>query len=148
MEILLSKRNEFLKVNTLTSGGATPVLLAACCGTLETFKTIMQDGSLEDVDKYGYNVLHQAAWSGNSDVMQYLCDEHRHLLNTTDSDGDTALHVSVWNGKPDCINILLKAGCRTDIKNNAGKTARDWAHVRGYTEIVQLIDDWQQNNST
>jgi len=48
-------------------------------------------------------------------------------LSVVDEQGRTALHWAVIRQNQDLVNVLLKAGAKKAVKDNAGKTAGDYA---------------------
>jgi ankyrin repeat protein len=44
---------------------------------------------------------------------------------------------------PEIIQILLQAGANPKVRDAAGKTALDYAKEKGYTTIIQLLEEAQ-----
>ncbi|EFA77094.1 ankyrin repeat-containing protein 39 [Heterostelium album PN500] len=77
------------------SGHATPLQRAAYCGSLTSCKLLIERSS------------------------------NRTMLDERDSDGMTALHKAYSQNHKDIIDLLIKNGCSTEIKDNRGRLAID-----------------------
>lgn len=61
-------------------------------------------------------------------------------INTCDQFGRTPLIFCVLADRVDCAEILLKAGCKVDQKDETGRTALHWAAHKVYWRGLQSID--------
>ena len=52
----------------------------------------------------------------------------------------TPLHYAVSYGRELAVKLLLEHGARLDIKSHSGLTAKDYAQIRGYTDIQLLLE--------
>eukprot|EP00996_Jenningsia_fusiforme_P004503 NODE_5332_length_690_cov_6.388456_g4958_i0.p1 GENE.NODE_5332_length_690_cov_6.388456_g4958_i0~~NODE_5332_length_690_cov_6.388456_g4958_i0.p1 ORF type:complete len:135 (-),score=23.58 NODE_5332_length_690_cov_6.388456_g4958_i0:150-554(-) len=59
----------------------------------------------------------------------------------------TPLHFAVGYGNVETVRLLLKRGARTDIKTRSGFYPYEYAQQRGYTEILQLLQEYEGNNA-
>ncbi len=79
--------------------------------------------------------LHDASWSGNTALAQYIMDEilTRHKISRLDSlkaqnsMGETALHIASKRGHPQMIRLFLTIGDVTHLKDEQGKFAYELA---------------------
>ena len=53
--------------------------------------------------------------------------------------GMNALHFAAWNGQDNCLDLLIKAGARLDLKA-AGKTALAWGKTNNHPKCVALLE--------
>ena len=60
-------------------------------------------------------------------------------VNYQDEEGSSALHYSCDEGNLKIVEILLKANCETNIKNNKMKTPLHLASKRGYFDISKKL---------
>ena len=60
-------------------------------------------------------------------------------INYQDEEGSSALHYSCDEGNLKIVEILLKANCETNIKNNKLKTPLHLASKRGYFDISKKL---------
>jgi len=58
-------------------------------------------------------------------------------VNVQDKNGVSALIIAVNNGNENIVRKLLQAGAKIDLKDNAGKTAKDYAYNK--PEILLII---------
>ena len=79
--------------------------------------------------------------SGDADLVRAALQEHPDYINTAYAqNGNTPLHVAALNGQTEIVKLLLEQpGLDTTLKNNEGKTARDLAQEKNFTEIVNLL---------
>lgn len=82
--------------------------------------------------------IHIAAKSCDINQLSGLINRGTNI-NKTDKDGETPLH---WTSRINCVKgsaLLIRAGARTDIKDQAGNTALDWAKVSNNFESIRLL---------
>ena len=60
-------------------------------------------------------------------------------INYQDENGNTALHYSCDEGNLKIVEILLKANCETNIRNNEKKTPLHLASKRGYFDVSKKL---------
>ena len=60
-------------------------------------------------------------------------------INFQDKNGNSALHYSCDEGNLKIVEILLKANCETNIKNNEKKTPLHLSSKRGYFDISKKL---------
>jgi len=74
-------------------------------------------------------ILHFAADRGHLPICEFLLqdEKYRGLANMKDDMGCTPLHLAAVAGSSDVVELLLKSGADSSIKNEDGKTAFDEA---------------------
>jgi ankyrin repeat protein len=100
-----------------------------------------EDLSIQNYDN-NYTVLHLAAQGENILLINLLMAKGGHeLACKIDIYGQTALHWSVSKGNYQACLILYKYMEWSDINKKAqnGKTARDYAIAKNYSEIISLL---------
>jgi len=123
-----------------TSGGRTPLLLAAENGDWVTLGVLLRRGANpKATTPSGETALHLAARRGDADAVQRLllagCDP-----NLRSKDGRTALMAGAAQGNKDAVRVLLAAGGDPNARTASGQTALTLASRRsGNDEVVGLL---------
>lgn len=87
---------------------------------------LSKDSSLtKEKSLSGRTVMHFAAMYGNDNAISYYLSNTFLSINAQDNDGNTPLHYANEKGYATTIELLIKSGAKTDIKNNAGLIASD-----------------------
>ncbi|PTY40060.1 ankyrin repeat domain-containing protein [Brachyspira hampsonii] len=73
----------------------------------------------------GRTVMHFAALYGNDEAISYYLSNTFLSINAQDNEGNTPLHYASENGYSSTIDLLIRRGAKTDIKNNEGLTASE-----------------------
>lgn len=91
------------------------------------------------VDRWDSTPFDRVIRTDNADVFGLLLP-HVADINAQDPDGITPLHVAIVSDKTEFVEHLLKAGARTDIKeNNEGATALHAAVIKGNKDVVETL---------
>jgi len=131
----------------LLAHGADPraegaLQLAAIRGNTETLKILLDQGApIDATSALGMTPLMWAAQMGNADAVVLL------LLHSADPDRvesfnrSTALMQAASSERADAtiVQALLDAHARTDLVDEEGASALDWAIRRGDPDIIQRI---------
>lgn len=106
------------------------------------------------------NPLHDLAKQGKCSQIAFLIKHHNADPDGQDQDGNTPLHAAVESGNPGTVAFFLSTlprlyhiPIRTDIKNNAGKPARERAeelcktaqNQEAYQAILKLFAEAAYN---
>ncbi|OZC08632.1 ankyrin repeat protein [Onchocerca flexuosa] len=99
------------------------VLTAAEDGDLESLKDLISNNpsllSARDVD--GYTALHRAAYSGHTDIVDYLLSIGANPEWNT-NDGWTVLHCAATWSMCEVVALLLRHGVNVNSRSNGGLT--------------------------
>ena len=66
--------------------------------------------------QHGNTALHEAAWKGFSHTVEVLC-KNKSNYYLRNRGGFSALHLCCQNGHNESCRVLLRAGCKPNIKN-------------------------------
>jgi ankyrin repeat protein len=83
--------------------------------------------------------LHRACLGGALDVVKFLVDEKKVMVNCLDDEEWRPLHFAASKGFVDICVFLMDHGAEIDARDNAGNTALHLAAGRGQEEVVELL---------
>jgi ankyrin repeat protein len=122
----------------------TPLISAACCGSLEAVKVLIEAGA--DIDAQsstGNTALMLAIDRGKIDVATTLIDAHANL-EIKGQKGWTALHNAASGGDRgyrEVAEALLKAGASVDALSETMLTPLHEAAGKSLVDLVRLLVD-------
>ena len=87
---------------------------------------------------FGMYPIHVACDRGYHSVLKVFLDRNCDL-NRIDDNGDTPLHLSSLRGNLKCVELLLLAGAKVDIRNKDDKTALEEAAHSQRWDVVKLL---------
>ena len=67
--------------------------------------------------QHGNTALHESAWKGYSRTVDLLC-RNKSNYYLRNRGGFSPLHLCCQNGHNESCRVLLRAGCKPNIKNN------------------------------
>lgn len=122
--------------------GATPLGVAIVhgCDTelLETLR--VAGGAIDSVNEDGFDLVHAAAETDRSEVIDWLSDAGKEIENKTNS-GLTPLHIACGLGHAKAASALLRLGANIEVTSSRG-TPLEVAQAEGKVNCVQLLQDW------
>ena len=126
-------------IESKTSNGFTPLMVAAFHGELLAVKWFLEKGATVACKDYrGWNTLHRAAEGGDTDIISLI---HTHLPNidSKTGEGDTPLMLAASCGKLHAVKWFLEKGATVACENNEGWNTLHYAAQGGDTDIISLI---------
>jgi uncharacterized protein len=121
------------------------VTIAAVENDIEMLNIALQGGASarNTTTPYDGTALSAAAHLGHVEVIRILI-AHNAPLDHVNARGWTALHEAVvlGNGGPNhvaTVDVLVKAGADTEIKDRQGATPLMYARQRGYSDMVKIL---------
>ena len=119
-------------------------LVAALAGEhFQTADLLRHNGAdLHVLGKYGSNLLHAAAHSGNFEVVRKLIEYDPADIHAVDEGGSTPLH---WASKchdikgGSVLRLLLEHGADINVQNRIGRTPLHWAAFDESLDAVRLL---------
>lgn len=129
-------------VNSVSSGGWTPLHVAARSGHVETVSVLLSYGNIrpDDVDEEGRTALSWAAAGGHDNIVELLGRHGDVNINAVDFRGRTALIWASSLGRTSVVTRLLGlAGIQPDERDILGRTALSWATLCGHRDIVSAL---------
>ncbi|MCV9933931.1 ankyrin repeat domain-containing protein [Flavobacterium sp. LS1R47] len=125
----------------------SPFLYAGAEGNLEIVKLALNHGANFGVyNRYGGSALIPAAEKGHLDVVKLLVNTPNYPKDHINNLGWTALleAVILSDGGKVHVNIvkaLIAGGCNVNIADKNGVTSLAHAKKRGYTEMIQVLEE-------
>ena len=114
----------------------SPLMMAALKGHLELVRKLIARDA--DVNKPGWAPLHYAATNGHVKVMELLL-EHHAFIDAQSPNGTTPLMMAAHYGSPEAVKLLLEAGADTQMRNELGLSAIDFANRGNRKDAAELI---------
>jgi len=116
----------------LTPNGESVLHAAAMIESSALMSALIEAGADVNVaNRDGETPLHWAALTGTFLAVKALADAGADLNVQDPQRGNTPLHAAVSHDDIVLIHYLLSKNVRTDIRNNAGMTALEFAKSRG-----------------
>ena len=126
-------------IDSKTSNGYTPLMVAASHGELLAVKWFLEKGAtVACEDNIGWNTLHYAAMGGDTDIISLI---HTHLPNIESKTGEgyTPLMVAAFTGKLHAVKWFLEKGATVACEDKGGWNTLHCAAQGGDTDIISLI---------
>ncbi len=111
---------------------------------------------VNEKDGTGFTPLHLATKEGHHQAVIALCNNGASLditnkIDISDEVGETALHLALSYDQRGIALELLQRGANFALRNNDGKSAYLMAFSKGFTEVLQVMDEQlalQENDKT
>lgn len=118
-----------INVNTQDDDGLTPLMAAVISEDINIVKPFLKASGvdLNVQDNEGRTALIFGATNGKDDIVKVLIADPRIKLNIQDISGNSALIWSAYKGHEKVAKALLDVKADTELTDNQGKTARDYA---------------------
>lgn len=119
----------------------TPLHLAVRSDSIATVRALVESGALINViDEGGTTPLHIGVGNCNPEMVAYLISKGA-LPNVKECRRSlTVLQLAAMKGQKDIIDQLIRAGARTDAKDDEGKTALDHCRYHGFAAAAKLLE--------
>lgn len=108
-------------------------------GDIEEVKVALQqsyDPNL--IGLYQWSALHEASSNGESEIVKLLLSKKGDPNKKDLLAGNTSVHYAAQENHIDCLQLLIDAGGRYDIKNNDGKSCLDLATGECFSVLESL----------
>ncbi|XP_022800162.1 ankyrin repeat domain-containing protein 50-like [Stylophora pistillata] len=129
----------FPDIESKTTEGYSPLMVAAFNGKLHAVKWFLEKGAnVTSVDNRRWNMLHFAAYGGDTDVIDLM---HTHLpdIESKTGHGSTPLMVAALNSKLEAVKWFLEKGADVTCVDNRRWNVLHFATQGGDTDVIDLI---------
>ena len=141
----LHKQNQN-SLNSKDKNGSTALMAAAESGRLNVFMWLIQNAKngglnlaecISTKDNDGNNVFHHAAIGGNLDILKYLTEEHKSLLESKNNKNETPLIVANKSWHFEAVMFLIRKGAKA--KGECAKKAISYAAEKGNIDVIKSL---------
>jgi len=134
-------------VNARSTGGATPMFVAAGNGHLHAMKWLNDRGAnVHAKDNDDWAPMHAAAFFGRLDVMRWLHEQGADI-HAGDKRGLTPMHLTANNGYLDVMRWLHKQGADIEPRDRDGQTPMHLAAVRDSLMLeLWFVKQWKHRH--
>jgi len=119
-------------LNLLSESGGSAVMFAAGVGKANVTTLLIENGG--DVNAIAQATPEYLAILAEQIETNTLPEDHEPHI-----DGVTALHVAAQGGYLDCVNILIEAGAKVEVKDDEDRTALILAVKGNFGEVASAL---------
>ncbi len=125
-------------VNLLNGQGESPLALAALRANLAWVKALVARGAAVHPEPgvLRWQALHYAASGSDGGVCAWLLDQGADI-NALSPNGSTPLMLAWGYGSVDAAQLLMKRGAKTELRNQQGLSAWDFAKRAGREDLAK-----------
>ncbi|KAK4858193.1 hypothetical protein QYF36_012570 [Acer negundo] len=122
------------------SRGGELLHAAARSGDLQAVQTILSSNplSVNSRDKHSRTPLHLAAWSGQTEVVSYLCKQKADV-GAAAMDDMGAIHFASQKGHLEVVRVLISSGASFKAFTRKGMTPLHFAVQGSNLELVKYL---------
>ena len=80
-----------------------------------------------------------ACLGGHLPIVELLLENGADIDAIVNSSNRTPLHIAIWNRNTSITKLLLKNGCKTNIRDFKGQTTLEVAMKEGYLDGVKQL---------
>jgi hypothetical protein len=119
--------------------GLTPLALAATQGQAEFVRALLDRGARVNTASSGSNPLVLALANGHPEIARLLIERGADV-RLANSDGRTPLMIAAMHGDAAMCRLLLERRADAGRRDEAGKSARDYAVEEAHAEVVAIFN--------
>ncbi|TNF65785.1 MAG: ankyrin repeat domain-containing protein [Gammaproteobacteria bacterium] len=114
-------------------------------GANANYEEITQDGSIEDIKVFN-TPLHAAVRAGSIETVKLLVSKGAKLNTQLFGNGPAPLHIAACFGHAEVAGLLIECGADITLRNNGGKTPRDYALEFDHVVIAEMLQQKLNND--
>ncbi|WOL16644.1 hypothetical protein Cni_G25432 [Canna indica] len=121
-------------------GSSMDLHVAARNGDLRTVESICNANPLAINTRDGHlrTPLHLAAWSGQTELVRFLC-KNKASVGITAMDDTAAIHFAAQKGHLEIVRILLSSGVSVNAANRKKMTPLHFAVQGSHVELIKYL---------
>lgn len=128
-------------VSETNSEGNTALHLAAAEGLTRWVRLLLESGAKPDLLNHeGLSPMHLAARNGRSELLSLMLAKLPAAVNLLSSRGQTPLYLAVMHRQAEAAGVLLAAGARADIADEAGMPPVLLAVIQADQHMISLLE--------
>ncbi|ELP94808.1 ankyrin repeat-containing protein, putative [Entamoeba invadens IP1] len=128
-------------VDLRNNEGRTPLHYAVMGGNMECVKYLIENNrACGYEDKHRMNVIHLCCARGTVNLLEYLCESYKELINKRDACGRTPLHIAVIMNDALSVEILKRHGADLVMKDIRGMNVKQSATNRGFLHCLDILN--------
>lgn len=124
-------------INVLNRHGETPLALAVWKNQQNIIDFLINNGANINSPQNHWSPLHYAAFNGNDALIDKLLQNGANI-NALSPNGSSPLMMAVYEGKINSVQKLLANGANTEIRNDWGDRALEWAMRKDRSDLAKL----------
>jgi serine/threonine-protein phosphatase 6 regulatory ankyrin repeat subunit B len=137
---LIERYPQIEQLNWADCRGWSSLIEAAANGRLDFVRLLLDKGAnLMARDENGRNILHIAALRGHIDVVRFLLNLKKEMIDTVDAFGATPLLVALDQARVDVAGLLIIKGADLKRQDREGLTPAHVATLAGTVEILKVL---------
>ena len=113
-----------INIEARAPNGDTALMVAAYKGDRDTVAALLAKGA--EPNRPGWTALHYAATSGNIEIVRMLLEKSAYI-DAESPNRTTPLMMAAGAGHTAVVKLLVEEGADQSVKNEQGRTARDFA---------------------
>jgi ankyrin repeat protein len=126
------------------ASGTLPLHLAVDLDAIRMCQVLIEQGGadlLAKNERFGWTLLHLAAYKGHDDIATMLVDREHRLVDELNLTGNSPLHFAALNGRRQCVRLLLEQGADVNLADDDGDTPLHMAAVNGHVSVIEALVD-------
>jgi len=119
--------------------GRTALMWAISSRNSACFRSLIAcRADIDARDFWGRTALWWASYQQHPQMVKFLLAKGANV-NNSNSHGITALMTAARRGDPDTVQVLVEHGAGQHIRDDEGRTARDWAIMWNRKKVAALL---------
>ena len=124
----------------VSNTGYTVGHAAALGGSVEVLKLLIESNCNQNIVSQDQStLLHEAAYSGQLQMVQFLCSVYPEMVNARTKNSFTACHYAVQEGHETVVTYFLGEMCDANILTSDGETLLHVAAYNGQLGLVKYL---------